>query len=117
MATVRVQTLSDGLFGISHRPFQAYSSLQGHFLTRLYRLEVIRKELAKSEQEPDQDIDLERVVKYATYATWRDCLQHGVEQEAREILKLAPFEVPQSHPVEAQAVAPKRSRKRQTSRT
>ena len=117
MATVRVQAQQHGLFGISHKPFQGYRSLQGLFLTRLYRLEVIRREMTNGVWEPDQDIDLERVIKYATYATWRDCLHHGVEQEAREILKLAPSEVPKSLPVEAKAKAPKRSKKRQASRT
>ena len=93
-----------------HRPFQAYSPLQCHFLTRLHRLEAMRQGFLMDE---DGDPALAKTVSYALYATWRDCLDHDLAGEAREILGLGPAEEPVAVPeTKAPAKRPSKARPR-----
>ena len=84
------------LMGIPiHRPFQVYSDVQCHFLSRLYRLETIRKDLTAGSEGDPQTL---RLISYAMYSTFRDCSEHGVSAEAREILNLGLSEEPVEAP-------------------
>ena len=79
----RSEPIPERLIGFTHTAFQTYTQLQRHFLTRLFRLEAMRKDL---EQWAPADSESMKVLNYGTYAAWLDCVDQDVEREASEIV-------------------------------
>ena len=67
------------------RTAKAYSPVQMHFLARLRRLDGVRVQL---DSLPAPDPFMKRLVDRGLFATYRECLDEGIGQEAREILRI-----------------------------
>lgn len=67
------------------RTAKAYSPIQMHFLARLRRLDGVRGQL---ETLPARDPYMKKLVDRGIFATYRDCMDEGIGDEARQILNI-----------------------------
>ena len=67
------------------RTATAYSPIQMHFLARLRRLDGVRGQL---ETVPASDPFMKKLVDRGIFATYRDCMDEGIGDEARQILNI-----------------------------
>ena len=67
------------------RTAKAYSPVQMHFLARLRRLEGVRGQLGTA---PARDPYMKKLVDRGIFATYRDCIDEGIGDEARQILNI-----------------------------
>ncbi len=67
------------------RTAKAYSPIQMHFLARLRRLDGVRGQL---DTLPARDPYMKKLVDRGIFATYRDCMDEGIGEEARQILNI-----------------------------
>ncbi len=67
------------------RTAKAYSPIQMHFLARLRRLDGVRGQL---DTVPASDPFMKKLVDRGIFATYRDCMDEGIGDEARQILNI-----------------------------
>ena len=67
------------------RAAKAYSPIQMHFLARLRRLDGVRGQL---DTLPARDPFMKKLVDRGIFATYRDCMDEGIGDEARQILNI-----------------------------
>ena len=67
------------------RTAKAYSPIQMHFLARLRRLDGVRGQL---DTVPASDPYMKKLVDRGIFATYRDCMDEGIGDEARQILNI-----------------------------
>ena len=67
------------------RTAKAYSPIQIHFLARLRRLDGVRGQL---DNVPANDPFMKKLVDRGIFATYRDCMDEGIGDEARQILNI-----------------------------
>ncbi len=67
------------------RAAKAYSPIQMHFLARLRRLDGVRGQL---DALPARDPFMKKLVDRGIFATYRDCMDEGIGDEARQILNI-----------------------------
>ena len=67
------------------RELRTYTPLQVHFLSRLQELEQIRIQMDES---PTQDPFTVKLVGRGLFATYHECIDQGVAEEARQILNM-----------------------------
>ena len=71
--------------GVYSRTAKAYSPIQMHFLARLRRLDGVRGQL---DTLPARDPYMKKLVDRGIFATYRDCMDEGIGDEARQILNI-----------------------------
>ncbi len=67
------------------RTAKVYSPIQMYFLARLRRLDGVRDQL---DTLPVRDPFMKKLVDRGIFATYRDCMDEGIGDEARQILNI-----------------------------
>lgn len=70
---------------LDSRTAKVYSPTQMHFLARLRRLDGVRSQL---DVLPARDPFMKKLVDRGLFATYRDCMDEGIGDEARQILNI-----------------------------